>query len=91
MAHCYALFVWRDKLGRRLQGQVLTTLVDRGVYADPAYGLNNLTIPEKLSKQDYWYRVEFRSPKAARDHRLTLMFEGINYAAAVWLNGARIS
>ena len=27
-------------------GTVLTTLVDRGVYPDPDYGLNNLSIPE---------------------------------------------
>ena len=71
-------------------GTALTTMVDRGVYPDPDYGLNNLVIPESLNKQDYWYRVEFRLPKEARDHRLTLTFEGINYAAAVWLNGAQI-
>src|SRR5215213_8019394 len=40
-------------------GTVLTTLVDRGVYPDPDYGLNNFAIPESLNKQDYWYRTEF--------------------------------
>ena len=68
-------------------GTVLTTMVDRGVYPDPDYGLNNLAIPESLNKQDYWYRVEFHAPTAARGRRLTLTFEGINYAAEVWLNG----
>lgn len=68
-------------------GTVLTTMVDRGVYPDPDYGLNNLAIPETLNKQDYWYRIEFRAPKAASGRRLTLTFEGINYQAAVWLNG----
>ena len=68
-------------------GTALTTMIDRGIYPDPDYGLNNLAIPESLNQQDYWYRVEFRLPKPARDHRLTLTFEGINYAAAVWLNG----
>jgi Exo-beta-D-glucosaminidase Ig-fold domain/Glycosyl hydrolases family 2/Glycosyl hydrolases family 2, sugar binding domain/Glycosyl hydrolases family 2, TIM barrel domain len=71
-------------------GTALTTMIDRGLYPDPDYGLNNLAIPESLNKQDYWYRVEFRLPKDARDHRLTLTFEGINYAAAVWLNGTQI-
>ncbi|GAA3257442.1 hypothetical protein GCM10020258_17690 [Sphingomonas yabuuchiae] len=28
-------------------GTVLTTLVDRGVYPDPAVGLNNLSIPRR--------------------------------------------
>ncbi len=68
-------------------GTVLTTMVDRGIYPDPDYGLNNLAIPESLNKQDYWYRIEFHSPKAARGRRLTLTFEGINYQAAIWLNG----
>src|SRR5450755_1994965 len=45
-------------------GTVLTTMVDRGVYPDPDYGLNNLAIPESLNKQDYWYRAEFRAPKS---------------------------
>ncbi|HTV81592.1 MAG TPA: LamG-like jellyroll fold domain-containing protein [Acidobacteriaceae bacterium] len=71
-------------------GTVLTTLVDRGVYPNPYYGLNNLAIPETLNKQDYWYRTEFRGPEAARGKRLTLTFEGINYKAEVWLNGQRL-
>ncbi len=68
-------------------GTVLTTMVDRGVYPDPDYGLNNLAIPETLNKQDYWYRVEFKAPAALNGRHLTLTFQGINYAAAVWLNG----
>ncbi len=77
----------RDWMAATVPGTALTTMVDRGIYPDPDYGLNNLEIPESLNKQDYWYRVEFRLPKQARDHRLTLTFEGINYAATVWLNG----
>jgi len=68
-------------------GTVLTTMIDRGVYPDPDYGMNNLAIPETLNKQDYWYRLEFHAPKAVSGRRLTLTFEGINYEAHVWLNG----
>ncbi|VVT21974.1 Glycosyl hydrolase [Sphingomonas sp. EC-HK361] len=71
-------------------GTVLTTLVDRGVYPDPAYGLNNTVIPESLARQDYWYRTEFEAPAAAAGKRQVLTFNGVNYAAEVWLNGARI-
>jgi hypothetical protein len=71
-------------------GTVLTTMVDRGIYPDPDYGLNNLAIPESLNKQDYWYRVEFHAPKTIRGRRLTLTFEGINYQAAAWLNGQQL-
>jgi Concanavalin A-like lectin/glucanases superfamily/Glycosyl hydrolases family 2, sugar binding domain len=67
-------------------GTVLTTLIDRGVYPDPDYGLNNLAIPETLNKQDYWYRTEFRTPSSLTGKRLALTFHGINYKAAVWLN-----
>ncbi len=71
-------------------GTVLTTLIDRGVYPDPDYGLNNLAIPESLNKQDYWYRAEFASPKSLDGRRVTLTFNGINYHAIVWLNGTRL-
>ncbi len=68
-------------------GTVLTTLIDRGVYPDPDFGLNNLAIPETLNKQDYWYRTEFNAPASFSGHTLTLTFHGINYAASVWVNG----
>jgi len=71
-------------------GTVLTTLIDQGVYPDPDFGLHNLLIPESLNRQDYWYRAEFAPPAALKNRRLTLTFEGINYAAEVWLNGKRL-
>ncbi len=71
-------------------GTVLTTMINQGVYPDPDYGLNNLAIPESLNKQDYWYRSEFTAPADWKGQQLTLTFEGINYAAEVWLNGKRI-
>ena len=71
-------------------GTVLTTMIDRGIYPDPDYGLNNMAIPETLNKQDYWYRTEFTSPQSIRGEHLTLTFNGINYAAVVWLNGHRL-
>jgi len=71
-------------------GTVLTTLIDRGVYPEPDYGLNNLAIPESLNKQDYWYRTEFDAPASLEGRRTTLTFGGINFTAEVWLNGARL-
>ncbi len=71
-------------------GTVLTSMVDRGIYPDPDFGLNNLAIPESLNKQDYWYRIEFATPREAAAHRAMLTFLGINYAAEVWLNGKRL-
>ncbi len=80
----------RGWMAATVPGTVLTTMIDRGVYPDPYYGLNNLAIPESLNKQDYWYRSEFTGPKVGKDRRLTLTFNGINYAAVIWLNGHRL-
>jgi hypothetical protein len=72
-------------------GTVLTTLVDRGVYPDPDYALNNTAIPESLNKQDYWYRSEFVAPSQDQEGRhQQLIFKGINYAAEIWLNGEKL-
>lgn len=80
-------FSAKDWWTATVPGTVLTTMVDQGVYPDPDYGLNNLSIPESLNKQDYWYRTEFHAPAEWKGRRLTLTFDGINYAGAVWLNG----
>jgi beta-galactosidase/beta-glucuronidase len=71
-------------------GTVLTTLVNRGVYPDPAYGLNNLAIPESLHQHDWWYRTSFDLPADLAGKHLRLTFGGINYAAEVWINGSRV-
>lgn len=83
-------FDTKDWWPATVPGTVLTTMVDRGVYPDPDYGLNNLAIPELLNKQDYWYRAEFATPKSASGRHLTLTLNGINYAVVVWLNGQRL-
>lgn len=71
-------------------GTVLTTMIDRGIYPDPDYGLDNLDIPEKLNKQDYWYRAEFSSPKTDGRPQVSLVLDGINYHAEIWLNGQHL-
>jgi len=77
-------------LAATVPGTVLTTMIDRGIYPDPDYGLNNLAIPDSLAHQDYWYRVEFTPAPQSRGQRLALTFEGVNYAAEVWLNGKKL-
>ena len=71
-------------------GTVLTTMIANGRYPDPDFGLNNLAIPEKLNRQDYWYRVVFQSPALADGRNLRLCLDGINYRAEVWMNGKRL-
>ena len=78
-----------DWMRATVPGTVLTTMVDDGIYPDPDFGLNNLAISESLNKQDYWYRNEFTVPAIAlaSGTHAELTFQGINYAASVWLNG----
>ena len=62
----------KDWLAATVPGTALTTMIDRGIYPDSDYGLNNLVIPETLNKQDYWYRNEFKAPKTPSGRRFTL-------------------
>ena len=72
-------------------GTVLATLVDNQIYPEPTYGENNRPnlIPESLCRTSYWYRTEFDVPAAYAGREVWLRFEGINYAAEVWVNGTR--
>ncbi|MFT4114840.1 glycosyl hydrolase 2 galactose-binding domain-containing protein [Silvibacterium sp.] len=79
-----------DWMPATVPGTVLSTMIDRGRYPDPDYGLDNLDIPEKLNQQDYWYRAEFATPKVEPGSHLRLVFEGINYRAEVWCNGQKL-
>lgn len=68
-------------------GTVLTTLVDQGVYPDPYFGLNNLSIPDSLCRKDWWYRLQLKLPENIAGKTIRLLFNGINYKADIWLNG----
>ena len=68
-------------------GTVLSTLVDNGVYPDPLYGENMRSIPEDLNRQSYWFRTVITVPASYRHRQVWLDFGGINYSAAIWVNG----
>jgi len=73
-------------------GTVLTSLVNAGVYPEPLYGENNRPdkIPDSLSRTPYWYRTVFEVPKTYEGRHVWLNFEGINFSAQVWVNGAQV-
>ena len=73
-------------------GTVLTTLVNNHVYPEPLYGENNRpeVIPDSLARTSYWYRALFEVPKPYKGHHIWLNFDGINYAAEVWVNGTQV-
>lgn len=76
-----------DWFNATVPGTVLTTLVDQGVYPDPYFGLNNLSIPDSLCRKDWWYRLSVKLPENCSGKTIWLLFNGINYKADVWLNG----
>ena len=70
---------------------VLAALRGNGEYPDPFVGKNLENIPAERFAGSWWYRREFN---IAADNRLTrarLGFDGINYRADIWLNGAKIA
>ncbi len=73
-------------------GTVLTTLVNNHVYPEPLYGENNRpeVIPESLARTSYWYRTLVEIPRSYEGKHVWLNFEGINYSAEVWVNGAQV-
>ncbi len=42
-------------------------------------------------KKPYWYRNVFKVPAADKGRHFQLIFKGINYRAAVWVNGTQIA
>lgn len=42
-------------------------------------------------KKPYWYRTNFNVPSSDKGKHFQLIFKGINYRAAVWLNGKQIA
>jgi hypothetical protein len=73
-------------------GTVLTTLVNNNVYPEPLYGENNRPeiIPESLVHTSYWYRTVVKIPSDYKNRHVWLNFDGINYSAAVWVNGTQV-
>jgi hypothetical protein len=73
-------------------GTVLTTLVNNKVYPEPLYGENDRPeiIPESLVHTSYWYRNVVKIPSEYRGRHIWLNFDGINYSAAVWVNGTQV-
>ena len=74
-------------------GTVLASLVDQGKLPDPVAGLNNLRVPEALSRHAWWYKRDFELPRGLRTEsgrRTWLEFDGVNHTADIWLNGHHV-
>ena len=75
---------------------VLGALVLQGVYPDPYIGTNNDRIPDASVpgspwSKPWWFRKTFRLPATQADKVIWLHLDGINYRAAVWVNGTEVA
>ena len=73
-------------------GTVLTSLVNDGIYPEPTYGENERpeSIPESIVHTSYWYRTTQIIPASYAGKHIWLNFDGINFDAAVWVNGVHV-
>lgn len=69
---------------------VLAALVANGVYTNPYYSKNLISIPD-LTNEDWWYRTNFTLPSPTTGQEYWLQLKGINYRADIWLNGTKIA
>ena len=83
----------RSWLPATVPGTVLASLVEQGQLPDPVKGLNNLHVPEALSRHSWWYRRSFAVPRkldTGAGRRVWLEFDGVNHKADIWLNGTNV-
>lgn len=79
---------WYDAV---VPSTVMGTLTRNGLYKDALEGMNYKDIDKSLFDTTWWYRKEFELPQPAKGQHVSLMFDGISYAANIWLNGKQIA
>jgi beta-mannosidase len=76
-------------LNATVPGEVHDELVRHGLLADPRVGLNGLAA--RWVEEMFWlYRRTFRAPRLTAGERAWLVFEGLDLAAVVYLNGKEV-
>ncbi len=79
---------WYDAI---VPSTVMGTLIHNGIYTDVLEGMNYENIDKSLFDTTWWYRTEFELPRLEKGQHASLMFDGISYAANIWLNGKQIA
>jgi len=81
----------REWVPAAVPGTVLAALVAADRYEDPYFGMNVKKIPREPFEQPWSYRTEFMLSKEQTRQTVLLEFDGINYAANIWLNGRQVA
>ena len=71
----------------KVPGTVMASLVEDGVYKDIFFHNNMEHIATDPFKDPWWHRTSFELPAMAPGQVVQLVFYGINYRAAIWVNG----
>ena len=82
---CHQVAEW---LPATVPGNVRTDLLALGRISDPFYGLNNED-SQWVDGWDWWYKKAL-SLRLGEGERAFLVFEGIDYISAVYLNGVEL-
>ena len=85
-----AEFQDKDWVIATVPGTALTSFLNIGAVPNPDFGDNQLMISDSFFYADFWYRNEFVAPPAAKGKHVWLNFDGINWKADVFLNGAKV-
>jgi len=83
---CPSTFNWN---GATVPGDVYTDLWRAGEIDDPHYGRNGMRAKWAMEKE-WWYRCQFGVAKTFQGKVVRLVFEGVDYACDVWLNGKHL-
>jgi beta-mannosidase len=83
---CPSTFNWN---GATVPGDVYTDLWRAGEIDDPHYGRNGMRAKWVMEKE-WWYRCQYGVPKDWQGKTVRVIFEGVDYACDVWLNGQHL-
>lgn len=70
----------------KVPGDVYTDLWRSGRIDDPHYARNSMKA-KWIPELEWWYKRQFDVPTEMKDKKIHLVFEGVDYACDVWLNG----
>lgn len=77
-------------VGATVPSTVMAALAADGEYPDMYVGTNIENVPTEQFRGPWWYRTEFELAADDAARMASLVLDGVNYSADVWLNGEKI-
>jgi hypothetical protein len=79
-----------DWIPATVPGTVLASYVNAGALAEPTRGDGFAQVSDAFFNAPFWYRDTFQAAPLKPGERRWLCFDGVDWKAEVWLNGARV-